>query len=273
MAGMVARRLPVLLLLGSAAASEVISDLVAPEADKARALRLRADNFWQALSKVAEDMRLLQHAQLYEQVEEAVAPLGPEHQAVAEALKESLQRLRRADGAVFAQGMESSKAISEELAGPTSSRGLGWLEHAPSFLAKALESLVDGGDYERRAGDEVTQRQQALLPMLTTTAAVTADVLKETRLASARAFDVLKHDIYTPGAAKTPEPAKRAANALIEASSETRRRFTHFVTGMAQSLVTDSQSRKVGASTTVAMAELRSLEEVPASKGNLIFPL
>ncbi|CAE7240078.1 unnamed protein product, partial [Symbiodinium sp. CCMP2456] len=91
-----------MLFLGLTSASEVISDLVAPEADQQRALRLRGQSFWTALAKVAEDMRLLRHAQLYEEVEQALPGLAADH-PVAEALSESLQRLKRADAAVLAQ--------------------------------------------------------------------------------------------------------------------------------------------------------------------------
>ncbi|CAE7709485.1 unnamed protein product [Symbiodinium pilosum] len=139
---------------------------------------------------------------------------------------------------------------------------------------KALESLVDGRDYQNRLGEEVLQRQEAVLPTLQSAASMTADVLKETRLSSARAFDVLKYDIYTPGAGKTPEPVKRAANALVEASSETRRRFTQFISGMAQGLAADVQSRGVAAATTVALADLPDMEQAPATEPqrNIIFP-
>ncbi|CAE7613353.1 unnamed protein product [Symbiodinium natans] len=226
-------------------------------------------------------MRLLQHTQLYGEVEQALGKLDSQSHPVAEALSESLQRLKRADAAVLAQGLRSSQLISDALAEPSApSGGLSWLANGPSFLVQALEALVDGREYQTRLGDEVRQRQQAVLPTLQSAASVTADVLKETRLASARAFDVLKYDIYTPGATKTPEPVKRAANALVEASSETRRRFTHFISSMAQNLAADVESRRLPAAATLALADLEptwaprsvgaTVESAPVA--NVIFP-
>mmetsp|Transcript_125589 Transcript_125589/g.298219 ORF Transcript_125589/g.298219 Transcript_125589/m.298219 type:complete len:275 (-) Transcript_125589:115-939(-) len=260
-----------MLFLGLTSASEVISDLVAPEADQQRALRLREESFWTALAKVAEDMRLLRHAQLYEEVEQALPRFAADH-PVAQALSESLQRLKRADAAVLAQGLRSSQLISDALATPGElPGGLSWLANGPSWLGKALASLVEGREYQDRLGEEVQQRQQALLPALQSAASVTADVLKETRLSSSRAFDALKYDIYTQGAAKTPEPAKRAANALVEAASETRRCFTQFISSMAKSLAEDVQSRSVPAATSLASADLPAVESATPT-GNIIFP-
>ncbi|OLQ02810.1 hypothetical protein AK812_SmicGene14306 [Symbiodinium microadriaticum] len=243
-----------MLFLGLTSASEVISDLVAPEADQQRALRLREESFWAALAEVAEDMRLLRHAQLYEEVEQALPNLAADH-PVAQALSESLQRLKRADAAVLAQGLRSSQLISDALATPGElPGGLSWLANGPSWLGKALASLVEGREYQDRLGEEVQQRQQALLPALQSAASVTADVLKETRLSSSRAFDALKYDIYTPGAA-----------------SETRRCFTQFISSMAKSLADDVQSRSVPAATSLASADLPAVESATPT-GNIIFP-
>lgn len=253
-------------VLPSVSASEVISDLLTPEYDKGLALKLRAEHFWEAVGSVADEMRLTQHVQLYQDTEKVIAELDAEHSVVREALEESLQRLRNADGAVLAQGLESSEVATEELVtGPRGKErgGLSWFATGgPNFLAKAITLFVDGGDYNDRLGDHIKQRQQSLLPVLKSAASVTGNVLADCRLSSKRAFDVLKYDIYTKGAPKTPEAAKTVANALVKASADTRHRFMQFVTGMATSLAEDVKSRSVSAASTVALHELSALPAV-----------
>mmetsp|Transcript_99864 Transcript_99864/g.238022 ORF Transcript_99864/g.238022 Transcript_99864/m.238022 type:complete len:284 (+) Transcript_99864:98-949(+) len=251
-----------LLPLLAAATAEVISDLVTTEADKAKALRLRSESFWGHVRSVAEEMRLSQHLQVYSEAQEVLSEL-PEGE-LRQALGEALERLQRADAAVLAQGLTSSKLAQEELEGPAGALGLSWLAEGSNFLSKALELFVDG-DYGSRLGDQVRQRQQALLPVLRSAADVTSNVLQDTRLASKRAFDVLKYDIYTKGAPKTPENAKKVAHDVIEAVGETRRRFMQFVTGVATSLAGDVTSRKISAATTVASAELAAISEESAT--------
>lgn len=247
----------------SCGASEIISDLLTPEYDKGQALKIRAEQFWEAVGSVADEMRLTQHVQLYTDVEKVIAELDADHTAVREALEESLQRLRNADGAVLAQGLESSDVANEELVtGPRGNErgGLSWFATGgPNFLAKAVTLFVDGGDYNDRLGEHVKQRQQSLLPVLRSAAGVTGNVLADCRLSSKRAFDVLKYDIYTKGAPKTPEAAKSVANALVKASADTRHRFMKFVTSMATSLADDVKSRSVSAASTVALQELSAL--------------
>jgi len=248
-----------------AIASDVISDLVTPEADKSEALRLRQTQFWSALSSVADDMRLTQHAELYQETEKALAELDDNtYSEVKAALSESLQHLKQADAAVLQQGLESSEFFKEELSSDAESRGLSWFaQGGQNVLAKAIRLFAEGGDYTERLKEQVRQRQKSLMPALEAAAHSSADVLTDTRLGSKRAFDVLKYDIYTKGAPKTPESAKTAANKLVNAVAETRHRFMTFVTGMATSLAHDVQGTKVSASATVAMDQLSKLEETP----------
>lgn len=252
-----------LLLLNCALASDVISDLVTPELDKDRALQIRAEKFWKAVGSVSADMRLTQHVQLYEAVEGVIAELDDSRAAVREALQESLQHLRNADAAVLAEGLQSSELVSEELAsGPNSAGqgGLSWFAAGgQNFLAKAIAQFVEGGDYTERLTEQVKQRQQDLLPVLKSASSVTSNVLTDTRLASKRAFDVLKYDIYNRDVPKTPESAKKVANELVKAVAETRHRFTSFISGMAVSIANDVKSRATSASATVALEELATL--------------
>jgi len=139
--------------------------------------------------------------------------------------------------------------------------GLSWLTGGGgnSFLAKAVSTFIEGGDYVERLDQQVRDRQSSILPVLRGAAGVTGDVLKDCRLASKRSFDVLKYDIYNRGVPKTPENVKQVANRMVSAAAETRHRFSHFIIGMATSITKDVDSKKVSASATVALSELSML--------------
>lgn len=247
--------------------AEVISDVLSSESVEDRALEVRAKQFWSAIKSVADDMNLEEHVNLYAEAEQSLKELSPEHSYVREALSESLLRLQRADATVFKQGLESAGIAAAELEaiGKPSSKesgGISWLRSGSQqgILRKALGLFIDG-KYADELREQVEERQASLLPMLRGAADVTGNVLEDCRLSTRLAFDVQKYDIYNKGVPKTPEAAKEVSKKIVEASSQTRKRFMNFVMSMVGSLVSDIAAKTTTASATVVQAEVQTAEE------------
>lgn len=257
----------ILIVVVKLTAAEVISDVLSSETVEDRALEVRAKQFWSAIKNVADDMNLEEHVNLYAEAEQSLQELSPEHTYVREALSESLLRLQRADATVFKQGLESAGIVAAELEaiGKPSSKehgGISWLRSGSQqgILRKALGLFIDGR-YADELREQVEERQAALLPMLRGAADVTGNVLEDCRLSTRLAFDVQKYDIYNKGVPKTPEAAKEVSKKIVEASSQTRKRFMNFVMSMVGSLVNDVVAKTTTASATVVQAEVRKAEE------------
>lgn len=252
----------VLLILSASALqlgarAEVISDVVTSSGDERRALELRAEQFWTGIADVARDMNLERHLELYADVERVVSDLPPENSYVREALRESLEKLRNADELVLSQGLESSRLASDKLLAPsTASSASSFLFGGQNFFQEAFRSLTDSRRYSDRLLEHIKQRQIDVLPTLRATAAGAGSVLSDCRVASKRAFDVPKYDIYNKGVPKTPKSAKDVADRLVDAAAETRKRFTGFVVQLANGLAQDVGRRDENPSRTVTRASL-----------------
>lgn len=240
-----------------ASASEVISDLgslvIPSPAEEHRALEIKADKFWQAVLTSAEDIKMNEHLELYDQAEKVIADLAPENEYVRKGLSEAVQRLRSADETVLMRAVSSSDLASNRLTS-SGEAGFSFFSGGQNFLKQALQRFVAGARYSERLLDHIMQRQADILPLLYGVAGSTGSVLGDTKTASRRCFDVLKYDIYNKGVPKTPQAAKDMAYKLVDAASETRHRFMQFVTQAVNTVAQDYQGRSDGASATVAQS-------------------
>jgi len=253
--------LPALFGAPAAAAAEVISDITTTSADETRALELRAEAFWRPVLAAAVDMKMQEHMALYADVEEVITQLPSENTYVREALREALQRLRRADARVLAQAGTASQIAGEHLAAPAGGEaGWSFITGGQNFLQQALRRFADGGRYSQSLLDDIGRRQAEILPLLSNTAASAGDVLGDCRIASKLSFDVLKYDLYNKGVPKTPVAAKAVAHRLVDAAGATRHRFTRFITDAVTGIARDIEGRAESAAATVARSALAGVE-------------
>ncbi|CAK0871813.1 unnamed protein product [Prorocentrum cordatum] len=233
---------------------EVISDLVSPSADARRARTIKAEAFWTPLLKAAEGTNLSGHLLLFEDAEGVIADLPAGE--VRDALAESLQRLQDADQLVLAQAAGSWQSAMDGLRSPEAEAAFSFARGGQDFLRNLVRRFVDGGDYPERLRADVGKRQGEVLPALRGAAASAGDVLTNTRLASKRAFDALKYNIYVSRTPKTPEAATDVANRLVDAAGETRKHFMSGITAMVNGITQDVQGQHDDAGATVARWEL-----------------
>jgi len=253
------------LALASAFDSEIISDLVTSSADEGRALSIKAEQFWQPVRDAADDAaRADKHFSLFAAVDAAIAGLDEEHEHVRGLLRDSITHLRQANAAVVAQGAQASELANEQLTVGSGSDGpaFSFLSGGQNFLSRAIGRFV-GRRYADQLGHQVQDRQAAVLPALQGVSSVTGDVLKDCRMATKIAFDVLKYDIYNRGVPKTPQAAKDAADKIIDASGKVRKRFMNLLMGTVDSIVKDTTGKHENPSATVTNAMVAGFDEPP----------
>jgi hypothetical protein len=238
--------------------SEIISDITTPVADEGRALKIKDEQFWSPVLQAANRAQdAPAHDALYAAAEAALAELGDEHAVVRQALAEAVTSLRRAETAVRVRGTDQAQLATEQLMAEPS--GWDW-SSTFSFLSGGrwgdllrftIRSFVDGGRYGDRLQRDIYRRRDESLPALRGASAAAGDVLRDCRKASTRAFDVLKYDIYTRGAPKTPKAAKDVADKIVAASRDTRRDFLGLVKEVAAGITKDVEAQNERPSATV----------------------
>lgn len=252
--GLLQLRLVMLLWQPLLQAAEFVSDLGGPSVvDENRALEVKAEEFWQSVLTLAEEMKMTQHLELMAETQRIIAELPPENEYARKSLSEVVLRLQRADEAVLAQGVQSSSLASGRLGQPAGSGGFAsFIMGGQNFLKTALQRFVAGSDYPERLKEHVIQRQADILPVLQGVQGTVGNVLDDTRAASKLSFDVLKYDIYKKGVPKTPQAAKDVAYKLVDAVAETRHRFMQFITGTVNGIARDAETHAEGAHITIA---------------------
>lgn len=250
---------------------EIISDLTTSAGDEKKALDLKSQQFWQPVLDNAEATKMTsayKHLSVYEEVEAAIAELPTENAHVRELLKDALTRLKRSDDTVFNQAVDSAEVANQQLLdGPASEDTFSFLTGGQNYFTQAIRRFVGFGKYSETLGKQVRRRQADVTPMLRGAATVASNVLVDTREASKLGFDVLKYDIYTKGAPKTPEAAKTVAYKLIDAVSETRHNFMQGITDTANGIARDSNERDVAPAATVTNSLAQSLD-MPVPEGS-----
>jgi len=107
------------------------------------------------------------------------------------------------------------------------------------FLSDAYQRIV--GTFTGRSHQAVEQRQEEILPLLSTAADNTGDILAAVRIASSKAFDVMKYDIYNRDVPKTPQEAKDLADKCVNMASTLRKKFMDFILGSVLAITNDVQ--------------------------------
>lgn len=241
------------------AVSDIISDITTPESDESSALNIKAEMFWKPISSAAENVHMEKHLALYADADKVITSLPAENEYVRKTLTEALDHLKKADAASLNHALESSRLAKEKLDEPSGSSGIGFsfITGGQNFLKAALHKFIGGSSYPEKLKQDVSDRQADILPVLRGASDVSGNVLKDSRLASSKAFDVLKYDIYSSDVLKTPKMAKDLADRIVVAAGETRHHFTKSITDMANSIAKDENEKHEDASVTVTKVSLR----------------
>jgi len=250
-----------------AAVADIISDITTSESDDSSALNIKAEMFWKPIVSAAEDVQMHEHLALYADAEKVITSLPAENEYVRKTLTESLDHLKKADAVSFKQALAASRVAKEKLDNPSDGSGSGFsfLTGGQNFLTAALKKFIGGSSYPDKLKEHVSERQADILPVLRGASGVTGNILKDSRLASSKAFDVLKYNLYHRDVPKTPKTATDLADRIVAAAGETRHHFTKSIADMANSIAKDENEKHEDASVTVTKASLRGFHNSVAA--------
>lgn len=241
------------------AVSDIISDITTSESDESSALNIKAEMFWKPILSAAESVHMEKHLALYARADKVITSLPAENEYVRKTLTEALDHLKKADAASLNHALASSRLAKEKLDEPSGFSGIGFsfITGGQNFLKAALDKFIGRSSYPEKLKQDVSDRQADILPVLRGASDVSGNVLKDSRLASSKAFDVLKYDIYNSDVPKTPKVAKDLADRIVVATGETRHHFTKSITDVANSIAKDENEKHEDASVTVTKVSLR----------------
>jgi len=241
------------------AVADIISDITTSESDESSALNIKAEMFWKPILSAAEDVHMEKHLALYADADKVITSLPAENEYVRKTLTEALDHLKKADAVSFKHALASSRVAKEKLDDPYGSSGIefSFLTGGQNFLKAALNKFIGGSSYPEKLKEHVSERQADILPVLRGASNATGNILKDSRLASSKAFDVLKYNSYNSDVPKTPKVAADLADRIVAAAGETRHHFTKSITDMANSIAKDENEKHEDASVTVTKVSLR----------------
>jgi len=215
------------------ALAEVYSDLTLSHDFQERQLKKRHDHFWSVVESAVDTEDYVAAAEgLFACLDDV--PDGP----TKPILRESVEHLQiAAAGAAAQNDRTTSVADASVAAGPR-----GEAKGPTDFFKRLYGAFVsdDQKDFPAQLRGQVEERQKRVVDILKKSKS--SDVLTNTRLASKKAFDVLKYDIYTPKAPKTPESAKEIANKVIDMHAAVRRSYLGVITTLANEIAKDAGS-------------------------------
>lgn len=241
------------------AVADIISDITTSESDESSALDIKAEMFWKPILSASEDVHMEKHLALYADADKVITSLPAENEYVRKTLTKALDHLKKADAVSFKHALASSRVAKEKLDDPSGSSGIGFsfFTGGQNFLKAALDKFIGGSSYSEKLKQHVSDRQADILPVLRGAGDVSGNILKDSRLASTKAFDVLKYDSYNRDVPKTPRTAADLADRIVAAAGETRHHFTKSITDMANSIAKDENEKHEDASVTVTKVSLR----------------
>lgn len=214
--------------------AETYSDITLPEDFQERQLKKRHDSFWKVIEESVDTEDYVSAAEGLAACLDDV----PEEAPTKPILEESIRHLHAAARGAAAQNGRAVDVAESEMTGGSQAAPKGPTE----FFQRLYSSFIaeDQKDFPDKFRGQVQERQKRVGQILK--GSVGMSVLQDTRMASKLAFDVLKYDIYTPKAPKTPESAKEIANKVIDLHAKVRKSFLGVITTAANQLANDAKS-------------------------------
>jgi len=242
------------------AAADIISDITISESDETSALQIKAELFWKPVLNAAEDVKMEKHLGVYADAEAVIKKLPSENEYVRKTLQEALDHLKIADDASFKHALASKRIAKDKMDKPCDAFGeFNFFTAGQNFLRTSLQRFIGGGRYPEKLLKHVEERQADILPVLRGAADVTGDILTNCRLATKKSFDIMKYDIYNKNVPKTPKYAEDIADRIVDASRETRSRFTRGITDVVKGITRDFQEKQEDPAATVTKASVQGL--------------
>lgn len=246
---------------------EFYSDLDSRAGDEAKALEIKAKDFWQGLMDSAQGLETTRNAELSARVELTLKALPADHKnhnAIVDLFTEALGHLSRADSMLFEEASRSKMTALQRLAnGPSGEALCDYVSGFEDYLYTAYTRFVGHKTYEKKLARHILSRLKEAEPALDRAVDMAPQMYEE----SAKAEKITRKLIRKLGNKKRDEALRVLALEVIGATAKQRKRFQDYLYGSLLSTAQDLAGEKEDAVQTVMKASLRGFgasQEAPS---------
>lgn len=239
------------------AGAEFYSDLDSRPGDEAKALEIKAKDFWQGLMDSAQGLETTRNAELSARVELSLKalPAGHEnHNAIVELFNEALGHLAKADSMLFEEASRSKMTALQRLQnGPSGEALCDYVSENEDHLYTAYTRFVGHRTYEKKLARHILSRLKEVEPAIDRAVDMAPHMYEESEKAEKATRKLIRQLGYT----KRDEALRVLALDMIGATAKQRVRFQDYLYGSLLSTAQDLAGEKEEASQTVLKASLR----------------
>jgi len=240
--------------------AEFYSDVDSKQHDEAKALEIKARDFWQGLMESAEGLETSDNANLCAQIDQALESLPREDNDIRELFHAAMGHLAKADSFLFEQA-SSVKALAKQRLenGPNSDAFSAFVSEKGAFYV-AVANFIGYKTYEKRLAKHIISRLKEVRDPLNRAADVGPIMLQESSEAAKRAHEILQCRDGHIGEKALSDTLRRLALGIVRATGKQRLRFTNYLLGSLLTTAQDLADKNEKPSKTVMKASLRGFD-------------
>jgi len=237
--------------------AEFYSDLDSRPGDEAKALEIKAKDFWQGLMDSAQGLETTRNAELSARVELSLKALPAghkKHNAIVALFNKALGHLAKADSMLFEEASRAKMTALQRLQnGPSGEALCDYVSENEDYLYTAYTRFVGHRTYEKKLARHILSRLKEVEPAIDRAVDMAPHMYEE----SEKAEKTTRKLIRRLGFTKRDEALRRLAFDIIGATAKQRVRFQDYLYGSLLSTAQDLAGEKEEASQTVMKASLR----------------
>lgn len=250
--------------------AELYSDVDSKENDEAKALDIKAKDFWKGIMANANELETTDNARLGAAVDKALANLPPEDNDIHDLFQTSIGHLAEADSMLIQEAIVSKKKAAQRLEhGPSKEAFYEIASDWKGVFSSALARFIGHKTYEKRLATQIISRLKDIKPYLHQGFDLVPHMLDESSKASDRAYEILRS--RDGSGHSLPLELQELAHQIIRATGKQRLRFTNYLLGSLMTTAVDVAGKDESASNTVTKANLRGVDWSGASKNSVSF--
>lgn len=261
--------------------AEFYSDVDSKDHDEAKALEIKARDFWNGLMEGADGLQSTDNARLCAEVDQALETLPPEDAEIRDLFHAAVGHLATADGMLFEEASSFKKLALQRLQhGPSKESFMDFASDWEDSFYNAITSFIGYRTYEKRLAKHISGRLKDVTPNLDRAAQMARPMLDESSKASDRARDVLQKlsDRDVPSKPRhlrkvvrdSNSQLRKLAHGIITATGRQRLRFTNYLLNSLMTTAVDMAGKEEAPSKTMMKASLQSMPVDASSQRPMI---
>jgi len=245
--------------------AEFYSDVDSREGDEAKALEIKAKDFWQGLMDSAQGLEATRNAELSSRVESKLKQLPPDYDEIRELFNKAISHLAKADSMLFEEASRSKMMALQRLENGESREALcDYVSHFEDALYSAYSRFVGYRTYEKKLARHILSRLTEVKPAIDSAVDMAPQMYEESEKAANLARDVVRSPDL--GNKKRDAVLRDLAWEIITATGKQRGRFQEYLFGSLLTAATDMAGEDEAPAKTVMKASLRGTALAKSSK-------